>query len=151
MPTRHVARHVVGAVATALLAAAASVPATASAFADDAGNTVTVDPVGRLAHDGTITLEGTYRCTGDGSDGPVYVSSALEQRKASNGIGGTPAVCDGSLHRWHNSQRPDSTTYTHGRAHVTATLMKLGQDWGIPLPRFLAVHQQDVTLVPSDR
>lgn len=42
------------------------------------GESVTVDTVGRLAADGTVTLTGTYRCTGN--TGPVFVTSALSQR-----------------------------------------------------------------------
>jgi hypothetical protein len=140
-------RHIVGTVIGAALLAAAPVPA----LANDAGNSVTVDPIGRIAYDGTITLHGTYRCTGGAPGDPVFVSSELKQGNVNRGIGGTPAVCDGALHRWRNSERTDAVAYAHGQAHITATLMKLNQQWGIPLPGFLAVHEQYVTLVPGLR
>jgi hypothetical protein len=146
MLNRHLVGTVVGA---ALLAAVAPV----AALADDAANGLTVDGVGHLAPDGTITLSGTYWCTEegfagrDGSSDPVYVSSQLKQGETSHGIGGTPAFCDGAVHHWSNSERPGSTAYGTGRAHVVASVMKLDYDWGIPLPHFLAVHGQDVALV----
>ncbi|WP_329414592.1 DUF6299 family protein [Streptomyces sp. NBC_00704] len=107
---------------------------------------VTVDPTGRLAADGTVTLSGTYRCAD--SSGPVFVSSSVGQSSdgARHGIGGTRAVCDGAEHSWQNTGKATPNDLAPGIAHVEATLMELRPDTGLPLPRFHAVHQQDVTL-----
>lgn len=135
-------------IGTALLLLTA--PAT-DAFADPRiprlpGETVTVDPTGRLAADGTVTLSGTYRCSGGA--GPVFVSSSVRQSSAvvRHGIGGTRAVCDGAEHRWQNSGRTTSKL-APGAAHVEATVMELDTRSGLPLPRFHAIQRQDVTLV----
>src|SRR5881392_3993045 len=105
------------------LVAPALANAHANAHANDVADSVTVDQVGYLAPDGTITLAGSYRCTGGGFGDSVFVSSQLNQANVSHGIGGTLAVCDGALHRWRNSGGLDATAYTHGQAHVTSTLM----------------------------
>jgi hypothetical protein len=86
-----------------LLAAPAALAAPVSA---DPYETVTVDPTGRIASDGTVTLSGTYRCTG--GTGPVFVSSSVSQGSLSvrHGIGGTRAVCDGLAHAWTNTGKP---------------------------------------------
>jgi hypothetical protein len=127
-------------VGAALLLSAAPTAAAPSRASDE----VTVDATGRLAPDGTITLSGTYRCTGSG--GTVFVSSAVSQGdpRIRHGVGGTLAVCDGGVHRWTNSETRQGA-YTTGRAHVEATLTELSGT-GLPLPRFRAVRQQDVTL-----
>ncbi|MDQ0773816.1 hypothetical protein QF026_002282 [Streptomyces aurantiacus] len=108
--------------------------------------TVTVDPKGRLAADGTVTLSGTYRCTG--GSGPVFVSSSLSQGEVNSrkGVGGTTAVCDGAEHRWTNTDRTEPGRFKPGAAKVQATLMEL-RSGGLPLPMFHAVREQDVTLV----
>ncbi|WP_333737156.1 DUF6299 family protein [Streptomyces sp. IBSBF 2806] len=107
---------------------------------------VTVDPAGRIAADGTVTLSGTYRCVGN--SGPVFVSSSVGQSAdgARHGIGGTRAVCDGAEHTWKNTGKATPDDLKPGAAHVEATLMELRPDSGLPLPRFHAVQQQDVTL-----
>ncbi|MFJ8106496.1 DUF6299 family protein [Streptomyces sp. NPDC096132] len=113
---------------------------------------LTVDAVARIASDGTITLSGTYRCVG--SAGPVYVSTNVRQGDAPMryGIGGTHAVCDGAAHTWKNSGRAASGALKAGPAHVEATVMELEPRGGLPLPRFHAVRQQEVTLTaPADR
>ncbi|MFJ5772705.1 DUF6299 family protein [Streptomyces sp. NPDC093094] len=126
----------------ALLLAAAAVPVAA-----DPSETVTVDPTGRIAADGTVTLTGTYRCTG--STGPVFVSSALSQDRPSvqQGIGGSRAVCDGAEHRWENSGLPQPDSLEAGPADVEVTVMELHPSGGLPLPRFHAVLEQEITLV----
>jgi Family of unknown function (DUF6299) len=153
MRTRHLIGTTIGAT---LLAAAAPAPAFANAhayaaYAHGVGGSVTIDQVGYLAPNGTVTLAGSYRCTGSGSGDPVFVSSQLKQADVSHGIGGTLAVCDGALHRWRNSGGLDATAYAHGQAHVTSTLLTFNHSWGIPLPHFLAAQEQDVTLVPDRR
>ncbi len=97
-------RSVLGTAAGAALLLLAGAPAaTASA---DSYETVTVDPTGSIAPDGTVTLSGTYRCLGN--SGPAYVSSSVSQGDPSvrHGIGGTQAVCDGVEHAWENSGKP---------------------------------------------
>ncbi|MWA08292.1 DUF6299 family protein [Streptomyces sp. BA2] len=110
------------------------------------GETVTVDPTGRLAPDGTITLSGTYRCTS--GTGPAFVSSSLTQgdSRVRHGIGGTRAVCDGEEHDWTNTGRPSPSTLKPGTAHVEATVMELASRNGLPLPYFHAMHRQDIKL-----
>ncbi|MBN0049056.1 hypothetical protein JS756_34245 [Streptomyces actuosus] len=126
--------------------AALLLPAAAPAAFADPSEIVTVDPTGHIAPDGTVTLSGTYRCLG--STGPVFVSSSLAQKPPSvqHGIGGTRAVCDGAEHPWRNSGRPMPGALEPGPARVEATVMELRSQGGLPLPRFHAVRQQDVTL-----
>ena len=139
MPVRPALTAAAGAV---LFLMAAAVPPASAAPSE----TVTVDPVGRIAEDGTVTLSGTYRCTGN--SGPVFVSSSVSGRSPSvrHGIGGTRAVCDGVEHKWENTGKPTSETLVPGAAHVEATLMELSLQGGLPLPRFHAAEQRDITL-----
>ncbi|MFF5532072.1 DUF6299 family protein [Streptomyces cinerochromogenes] len=132
-------------VASALGAAALLCAAVAPACADPT-ELVTVDPVGRIAPDGTVTLSGTYRCTA--GSGPVFVSSSLSQGDArfKHGIGGGAARCDGVEHRWENSGKVSGETVKAGAAHVEATLTELRPSGIILLPAFHAVSNQDVTL-----
>ncbi|GHD89049.1 DUF6299 family protein [Streptomyces naganishii] len=135
-----------GVAAATLLLAAPAVPAAA---ATAAGETVTVDPTARMAEDGTVTLTGTYRCSG--ATGAVFVGSTLGQNASSTryGIGGSRALCDGKEHRWVNSGKP-SSTLEPGAAHVEATVMELAPQDGLPLmPRLHATVQQDITLAKS--
>ncbi|MFE3033863.1 DUF6299 family protein [Streptomyces canus] len=127
--------------AALFLLAAPALPASAAPY-----ETVTVDPVGRIAEDGTVTLSGTYRCTG--GSGPVFVSSSVSEGSSSTryGIGGTRAVCDGVEHSWVNTGKPTPGALVPGAAHVEATLMELTLQSGLPLPRFHAAEQQDITL-----
>ncbi|MFH8220553.1 DUF6299 family protein [Streptomyces sp. NPDC018057] len=132
--------------ALGLAAAALLLSAPHAATAADGTDTVTVDPTARLAADGTVTLSGTYRCTG--ADGPVFVSSALSRNDSPTryGIGGTRAVCDGARHTWSNTGTP-ADALDPGAARVEATVMELTTRGGLPLmPRFHAVGRQDVTL-----
>ncbi|CAL9420302.1 MULTISPECIES: DUF6299 family protein [unclassified Streptomyces] len=144
MPVRSAALATAAGAALLLLAgpAASAAPHDARLVAES----VTVDPTGRLAADGSITLSGTYRCTG--GTGPVYVSSTVSQSDPSvrYGVGGTRAVCDGLEHRWVNTGTPDTVVLKPGAAHVEATLMELRPMGIVPLPSFHARHGQDVTL-----
>ncbi|MEW2568241.1 DUF6299 family protein [Streptomyces sp. NPDC047070] len=108
--------------------------------------TVTVDPTGRLAADGTVTLSGTYRCTG--GTGRTFVSSSLSQgdSRVRKSVGGTRAVCDGAEHRWRNTDRTDPGRFEAGAATVEASVMEL-RFGGLPLPMFHAAAEQSVTLV----
>ncbi|MDX3311580.1 DUF6299 family protein [Streptomyces sp. NPDC054884] len=110
---------------------------------------VTVDPVGRIAADGTVTLSGTYRCVA--GTGPVFVSSSVGQasQDATHGMGGTRAVCDGAEHTWKNTGKATPNDLAPGAARVEATLMELRSDGGLPLPRFHATQKRDVTLTES--
>ncbi|QIJ65250.1 DUF6299 family protein [Streptomyces sp. JB150] len=137
---------VAAAASLALVAGAGVTPAVA-----EPSETVTVDPLAQIAADGTVTLSGTYRCTGGG---PVFVSSSLEQsspgKTVRHGIGGTRAVCDGTLRPWVNTARTLGDTLVAGPARAEATLVELDTSGGLPLPRIHAVSpQQDVTLVAS--
>ncbi|AIV33692.1 DUF6299 family protein [Streptomyces sp. CCM_MD2014] len=141
------------ALATATGAALLLLAAPAAPAAPDdvrlVAESVTVDPIGRLAADGSVTLSGTYRCTG--GTGPVFVSSNVSQSDPSvrYGIGGTRAVCDGLEHRWVNTGKPDTVVLEPGAAHVEATLMELRPMGIVPLPSFHARQAQDVTLTAS--
>ncbi|MFD7134565.1 DUF6299 family protein [Streptomyces sp. NPDC059894] len=127
--------------AALLLLAAPAAPAAA-----DASETVTVDPTGRIAEDGTVTLSGTYRCVGN--SGPVVVSTSIGQSTSPTqyGIGGTRAVCDGAEHRWVNTGKAAPDALTPGEAHVQATLMELRPQGFVPLPHFHAAEDEDITL-----
>jgi hypothetical protein len=141
VPVRPALAATAAAGAALFLLAVPALPASAEPY-----ETVTVDPVGRIAADGTVTLSGTYRCTG--GSGPVFVSSSVSGSSPSvrHGIGGTRAVCDGLDHRWENTGKPTSDVLEPGAAHVEATLMELSLQGGLPLPRFHAAEQRDITL-----
>ncbi|MFF4471378.1 DUF6299 family protein [Streptomyces sp. NPDC001599] len=144
MPLRPAALATAAGAALLLLAAPA-----ATAAPHDArlvAESVTVDPTGRIAADGSVTLSGTYRCTG--GSGPVFVSSTVSQSDPSArfGVGGTRAVCDGLERRWVNTGTPDTVVLQPGAAHVEATLMELRPMGIVPLPSFHARQGQDVVL-----
>ncbi|MEV5985458.1 DUF6299 family protein [Streptomyces sp. NPDC052051] len=134
-------RHALGAVvaATLLLSAAPAAGATSGSY-----DRLTIDPTGRLTRYGVLTLSGSYRC--HRSHGPVFVSSSISQRdpRVRHGIGGTMAICDGTWHRWANSERNEGV-YHLGRAYVEATLLEL-RATGLPLPHFHAVERKTITL-----
>ncbi|MFF0595563.1 DUF6299 family protein [Streptomyces antibioticus] len=132
------------AASAALLLLTGAAPAVA--LGADPAESVTVDATGRVAADGTVTLSGTYRCVA-GTD-PVFVSSSVRQGSDDlrHGIGGTRAVCDGAEHIWQNTGRTSLTTLKPGAAEVEVTVMELSTASGLPLPRFHATGQQDVTL-----
>jgi hypothetical protein len=118
-----------------------------AASAVEPDESVTVDSVGRVAQDGTVTLTGTYRCRN--STGLTFISSSVRQGSATTryGIGGSTAVCDGAEHRWQNSGGTHGVeTIKPGAVHVEATIMELRPRNGLPLPYFHAVHNEDVTL-----
>ncbi len=142
MPLRPVVAAALG--ATALLCAAIG-PAAA-----DPSELITVDPVGRIASDGTVTLSGTYRCTG--STGPVLVSSSVSQSDPGlqHGIGGSVAQCDGAEHRWEHSGKASPEVLKAGAARVEATLTELRPSGIIVLPSFHAVSHQDIELAGND-
>ncbi|WP_399890444.1 DUF6299 family protein [Streptomyces sp. BBFR51] len=147
MPVRSAVLATAAGAALLLLAAPAATAAEHDARLGT--ESVTVDPTGRIAADGTVTLTGTYRCT-PGS-GAVFVSSSVSQSDQSvrYGVGGTRAVCDGIEHRWANTGTPSADALKPGAAHVEATLMELRAMGGLPLPSFHARHGQDVTLIAS--
>ncbi|MFF2508102.1 DUF6299 family protein [Streptomyces sp. NPDC058067] len=129
-------------------------PAAGAAASNDS---VTVDRVGHLAPDGTVTLSGTYSCTS--SSGPAFVSSSVGQDPAGQnsagqasvvvrqGIGGTQAVCDGAEHRWQNTGKASAEVVRAGAVQVEAAVMELRSQGGLPLPYIHATHSQDVNLV----
>ncbi len=135
--------------AALLLATAPAAPAATAVPTLDTHlvtESVTIDPTGRIAADGTLTLSGTYRCAP--STGAVFVSSSVSQSDPSvrYGVGGTRAVCDGLEHRWVNTGTPSDNALKPGAARAEATLMELRSAGIIPLPTFHARHAQDVTL-----
>ncbi|MFJ4682688.1 DUF6299 family protein [Streptomyces sp. NPDC091377] len=135
-------RPALGAAVAAVALALAAAPAVASAL-----ESVTVDPVGRIAADGTVSVSGTYRC--HPGTGPVFISSSLSQGTGGvrYGIGGTHAVCDGAEHRWTNTGKASPGALKEGAVAVEANLTELSFQGGLPLPRFHAVSESEVTLV----
>ncbi|MFF0752108.1 DUF6299 family protein [Streptomyces sp. NPDC004267] len=131
----------------AALAAGALLALTATTAHAGPADGLAVDPGGKVAADGTVTLSGSYRCV-DGGRGPVFVTSVLVQGDRSAGIGGTQAVCDGRVHTWTNSGVVKEPGYRSGAARVEATLMQLAPagELGLPLPDFRAKKAQDVVL-----
>ena len=140
-------RHTLGVAAGAALFLLAAPTAFAAPPPADPPETVTVDPTGRIASDGTVTLSGTYRCAV--GTGPVFVSSTVAQNSATvrHGIGGTRAVCDGLEHAWQNSGKPYPRALVPGAANVEATLMELHAQGVLPLFRFHGTARQNVTLI----
>ncbi|MFI1420046.1 DUF6299 family protein [Streptomyces sp. NPDC020731] len=129
-----------------LLGFAAAAPAPASAAPSAPSESVTVDKEGRMA-DGSVTLSGTYRCSG--GDGPVFVSSSVNRPSSDvhYSVGGTRAVCDGKEHRWQNTGTVPGDALEAGRAHVEATLLELRPGGILLVPVFHAVEHRDITLV----
>ncbi|MFJ8826660.1 DUF6299 family protein [Streptomyces sp. NPDC102467] len=107
---------------------------------------VTVDSLGRVATDGTVTLSGTYRC--HHATGIAFLSSSVKQgpTRVQHGIGGSTALCDGLEHHWKNSGKAGGDVLKPGVVHVEATVMELRPQHGLPLPYFHAVYKGDVTL-----
>jgi hypothetical protein len=128
-----------------LLGAAAAAPS-ATAAPSAPAEYVTVDPEGRIAADGTVTLTGTYRCTA--GEAPVYVSSSVSQSEPNvkYGIGGSVAKCDGEEHRWQNSGKAADDALKAGPVKVEATLLELRASGILLLPVPHAVSHHDVTL-----
>ncbi|GGR95121.1 MULTISPECIES: DUF6299 family protein [Streptomyces] len=130
----------------AALGTAALLGATAASAAAAPGEYITVDPTGRIAADGTVTLSGTYRCTG--ATGPAFIGSSVSQGTVrQQGIGGSSARCDGVEHRWQNSGKPYGQTLRPGAARVQATVVELRPSGIVPLPVFHAQTDRDITLV----
>lgn len=119
--------------------------------------TVTTDPVGRITAGGTVILSGTYSCLG--SSDPVWISSSVAQNAPTTspymnttvrfGIGGTRAVCDGAVHRWENAGLVATDALRPGAANVEAVVLELSPQGGLPLSRFHAARQQDITLTQA--
>ncbi|WP_369392522.1 DUF6299 family protein [Streptomyces sp. CG1] len=133
-------------VLAAALGAAALLCAAVAPAAADPTESVTIDKTGHVAKDGTITLSGTYRCTG--VTGMAFVSSTVSQgdRTSVYPIGGTAAQCDGAEHRWENTSRISPNPLKTGKAHVQVTVTELRAGGLLLLPDFHAVEDQDITL-----
>ncbi|GHG96106.1 DUF6299 family protein [Streptomyces rubradiris] len=130
----------------AALGAAALLCATAAPAAAAPGEYITVDATGRIAADGTVTLSGSYRCTG--ATGPAFIGSSVSQGTVrQQGIGGSGARCDGVEHRWQNSGKPYGQTLRPGPARVQATVVELRPSGIVLLPVFHAQSDRDITLV----
>ncbi|MCT7354597.1 DUF6299 family protein [Streptomyces sp. 15-116A] len=134
------------ATAAALLLLGTAVAAPSAAASSAPGETVTVNTVGKIAADGTVTLSGTYRCTA--ATGPVFVSSSVHQGTSTvrYGVGGTKAVCDGRLHAWKNTGSVPAGAVKAGAADVEATVTELRPFGGLPLPVVHVVGRQEVKL-----
>jgi len=128
--------------AALLLGTVAAAPPAAAA----PGETVTISGTGHITDDGKVTLSGTYRCTG--ATGPAFVSSSVHQGSSTvrYGIGGTRAVCDGTVRTWKNTGSVPADTLRAGTVRVEATITELRSFAGLPLPVFHAVQQKDVKL-----
>ncbi|MET8563266.1 DUF6299 family protein [Streptomyces flaveolus] len=127
-----------------VLGAAALLCAAVGPACADPSELITIDPVGRIAPDGTVTLSGTYRCTG--GTGPVFVSSSVSQGDARLTHRAGAARCDGAEHRWENSGEVTAGALTAGAARAEATLTELRPSGILLLPAFHAVTDQSVTL-----
>lgn len=135
-----------GALATAT-AATALAGVTAPAAHARAADSISVDRRATVAKSGTVTLSGSYRCTGSGS-GPAFLGSTLVQQDRSIGIGGTRAVCDGRVHRWSHSSAVRQRDFKTGTARAEAVLVRLSPNGplGLPMPVFLARQGGTVAL-----
>jgi hypothetical protein len=135
--------------ATALLVPTASAASAAPAQKIAATEFVTVDATGSVTAGGTITLSGTYLCTD--AIGLTFVGASLTQNSGSGtvaaGVGGSHAVCDGTVHTWVNTGVSLPGTFVAGAAHVDAAVVELRPVNGLPLPRIHAIARQDITLV----
>lgn len=110
---------------------------------------ISIDRLGSVAPDGTVTLSGAYLCSGGNAGEPVYLGTNVRQSSQYvHAIGGTRAECDGQEHHWRNTGRPEDPAVHPGGAKVEATLMRMRRGaMGLPLPTFLAARSQDVTLL----
>lgn len=100
-----------------------------SAGARFAPDVVTIDPIGKVAPDGTLTLTGTYQCSVSRSE-PVFVGSKVVQNGAQANVGGTVATCDGREHIWSNTGAAAGAFRT-GLAVGEATLLALESSGGL--------------------
>lgn len=132
--------------ATALLLLGTAVATPSAAASAAPGETLTVNTVGKIVADGTVTLSGTYRCTG--ATGTVFVSSSVHQGTSTvrYGIGGTRAVCDGRVHAWKNTGSVPAGAVQAGAADVEATVTELRSFGGLPLPVIHVVEREDIKL-----
>ncbi|MEV4442394.1 DUF6299 family protein [Streptomyces sp. NPDC049577] len=143
-------RHASGLAAVAALLAATAAPAFAAPA--DPADSLTVDKTARVAKDGTVSISGTYRCTGDTTNEPVYVGSTLRQKSWGDGIGGTRAVCDGKRHRWTNTGRPGEPGYRPGPARVEANMIRLRKDRnGSLMAHYLSSQSRPVKLTAKEQ
>ncbi|MHB9858407.1 DUF6299 family protein [Streptomyces sp. YIM S03343] len=150
-------RGLLGTAAAAVAAAALLVPTASTASAAPAAPAkklapnefITIDATGSVSAGGTITLSGTYSCTD--AIGLTFVGASLTQNSGSGtvgaGVGGSHAVCDGTVHTWVNTGVSLPGTFVAGAAHVDAAIVELRPINGLPLPRIHAIARQDITLV----
>ena len=140
--------------ATAVFAAAlvaAGAPMASAADSDPSAGSVSANPTGTVAKDGTVTLSGTYRCSAPADGDPVFVSSAVQTGSVQHSIGGTAATCDGLEHTWVNQEKPgDGTSLPSGPAQIQATLMRLDTSGGLPLPDIIATDHHQIDLQPAN-
>ncbi|MEU6534364.1 DUF6299 family protein [Streptomyces sp. NPDC047000] len=156
-------RGLLGTTAAAVAATALLLPAAPAAYAAPAApdasaqkiaanEFVTVDATGTVAADGTVTLSGTYLCTD--AIGPAFVGASLGQTSGTGattgaGIGGSRAICDGTVRTWVNTGTTAPGMFVPGAAHVDAVILELRPVGGLPLPRIHAFARRDITLVQA--
>ncbi|MCB5166361.1 DUF6299 family protein [Streptomyces bambusae] len=136
------------AAALAALAAVAVLSPTATAESFD--GTVFVDPHARISPDGTLTLSGAYRCTDPSPSRTVFLSSSLKQDGQQLGFNSPEVVCDGAEHPWQTSGPADGlglVRFHEGEATVSARLLTLEDEGGLPSPRTLVDHEEPVEIV----
>lgn len=123
---------------TACLSAACLAGAAPGPAAAASGDSVTIDPVARVAPDGTVTLTGTYRCSPRHAGQAVLVGANVAQGDVRRGVGGTLARCDGREHTWRHTGRNDGLRTSPDGAEGEATLFTLKRTGLVPLPVVLA-------------
>ncbi|MGW6462229.1 DUF6299 family protein [Streptomyces sp. NPDC055078] len=126
----------------AVLTAAVMSGAAQARFGPDS---VTIDPTGRIAKNGVITLSGSYRCSSPGS-GPVLIGARAVQGDARADADGAVARCDGRVHTWRESGRGKGT-FVVGGARGEATLLRLDTSRSfVPLPVILGSDRTELKL-----
>jgi hypothetical protein len=110
-----------------------------------APDTVSIDPDGRVAKDGTITLTGTYRCSPRGSGSVLIGSKALQGANRAE-LDGSAATCDNRSHTWRGTGDAPGVRLVPGAATAEAHLVHLDTARGLPFPVILTADRAEVRL-----
>lgn len=112
---------------------------------------LTIDRIGDVTPDGSVTLYGSYRCAREGTEYTrATVLVTLNQGRERHGLGGYAAVCDGLRHRWL-IDAVDVGRYEPGPADAEVTLLRFDAgDSFVPMPRNAAGIERRVRLVGGD-
>lgn len=92
--------------------------------------TVTVDPTGTAAKDGSAQLTGTYSCTdavGDFSDVEGTMTQRVGRLKVTGYFFVSPLECDGATHPWQAVVFSDNGLFRGGKAASVAFAFACGQ------------------------